>query len=155
MNGRSTDTNGGRDAATVFATPAGAIAFGLLIQSLLAHVLLPEGRGVYAVSICILRGPVRLVHAGLQYGCAVPGHGKETHRFLRDDRGGDHRFGRIRLGNTESVPRSSLSQGYANVLERLVASAPDRSPLSVVDGFDHFSYPLWNTPIVMVNGLPK
>ena len=53
MDRRSTATTGGQDVATVFATQAGVIAFGLLIQSLLAHVLLPEGRGIYAVSIAL------------------------------------------------------------------------------------------------------
>ncbi len=53
MEGKSTHTSGGRDVATVFATQAVAMVFGIVIQSLLAHVLQPDGRGVYAVSIAL------------------------------------------------------------------------------------------------------
>lgn len=41
----------GRDALIVFTTQAGVAAAGILSQSLLAYVLLPEGRGAYAVCV--------------------------------------------------------------------------------------------------------
>ncbi len=41
----------GRDALVVFTTQAGVAAAGILSQSLLAYVLLPEGRGAYAVCV--------------------------------------------------------------------------------------------------------
>ena len=44
-------TTGARDAAIVFATQVGVVAFGLAIQSLLAYTLLPEGRGSFAVCV--------------------------------------------------------------------------------------------------------
>ena len=42
-------TTGGRDAATVFAAQSGRVVFGIAIQSLLAWMLLPEGRGSFAL----------------------------------------------------------------------------------------------------------
>ena len=42
---------GGRDAALVFATQAWVTVAGLICQSMLAYLLLPEGRGAYAVCV--------------------------------------------------------------------------------------------------------
>ncbi len=47
-------TTGGQEVVMVLATKAGLFITGLLIQSLLAYALLPEGRGEYAV--CIMFG---------------------------------------------------------------------------------------------------
>ncbi len=48
------DTTGGQDASVMFATLGGMAALTLLIQGLLAYMLLPEGRGAYAV--CLVFG---------------------------------------------------------------------------------------------------
>ena len=49
-----TDTTGGQDVSVMFVTLAGMAALTLVIQGLLAWMLLPEGRGAYAV--CIVFG---------------------------------------------------------------------------------------------------
>ena len=77
MGGNSTHASGGRDVVTVFATQAGAMIFGLLIQSLLAHVLQPEGRGVYAVSIAL---------AGVLAVLCTPGSNTGTQYFVMSDK---------------------------------------------------------------------
>lgn len=48
---RGPDATGGQDVAVVFASRIGLVVLGLLIQGMLAHMLLPEGRGSYAVCI--------------------------------------------------------------------------------------------------------
>ncbi len=47
-------TSGGQDVLVMFAMLSGMAAAALLIQALLAHMLLPEGRGAYAV--CLVFG---------------------------------------------------------------------------------------------------
>ena len=42
---------GGQEFALALAGRGGALAFGVLAQSLLAYLLLPEGRGVYALCV--------------------------------------------------------------------------------------------------------
>lgn len=44
-------TTGGQEFALALAGRGGSLAFGLLAQSLLAYLLLPEGRGVYALCV--------------------------------------------------------------------------------------------------------
>ena len=51
---RGPDTTGGQEAAMLFAARIGLYAPGVLIQGLLAWLLLPEGRGSYAV--CLVFG---------------------------------------------------------------------------------------------------
>ena len=51
---RDPNTSGIQDVAIIFLTKIGLVVLGLLIQAILAWVLLPEGRGSYAV--CILFG---------------------------------------------------------------------------------------------------
>ena len=41
--------SGGRDVAVVFASRVGLLLLNLLVHGMLAHFLLPEGRGSYAV----------------------------------------------------------------------------------------------------------
>ena len=53
---REPDTTGGQDVAIAFATRIGLAVFTLLIQGMLAWLLLPEGRGGYAV--CVVFGTV-------------------------------------------------------------------------------------------------
>ena len=53
---RGPGTTGGPDVSINFATRVGHIAFRLLIQGMLAWMLLPEGRGSYAV--CVVFGTV-------------------------------------------------------------------------------------------------
>lgn len=50
----SPDTTGGQDVAIAFATRVGLVIVGLLIQGMLAYLLLPEGRGSYA--LCLVFG---------------------------------------------------------------------------------------------------
>ncbi len=45
------DTTGGQDVSVMFATLVGTAALTLLVQGILAYMLLPEGRGAYAVCI--------------------------------------------------------------------------------------------------------
>ncbi len=61
-------TTGGQDVSTMFATLAGMAGLTLLIQGLLAYMLLPEGRGAYAV--CIAFGALLglLLTPGAQQG---------------------------------------------------------------------------------------
>ena len=61
-------TTGGQDAFVMFATLAGMAGLTLLIQGLLAYMLLPEGRGTYAV--CIAFGTLLglLLTPGTQQG---------------------------------------------------------------------------------------
>ncbi len=61
-------TTGGQDVVIIFMTLAGMAAFSLLIQGLLAQLLLPEGRGAYAV--CLVFGTVfgLLLTPGAQQG---------------------------------------------------------------------------------------
>ncbi len=47
----SSNTSGGQDALVMFVTLSGMAALSLLIQGMLAYMLLPEGRGAYAVCI--------------------------------------------------------------------------------------------------------
>ncbi len=54
MRKKGPDTTGGQDVSVLFATLGGMAALNLLIQGLLAYMLLPEGRGAYAV--CIVFG---------------------------------------------------------------------------------------------------
>ena len=61
-------TTGGRDAAIVFATQVGVVAFGLAIQSLLAYTLLPEGRGSFAVCVVFAAVLSALFSPGAQQG---------------------------------------------------------------------------------------
>ena len=49
LNGSS--RSGGQDVALVFATRIGVVLLGLLVQAMLARMLLPEGRGAYAVCL--------------------------------------------------------------------------------------------------------
>ncbi len=65
---RGPDTTGGQDVAILFATRAGIALFALLIQGMLAWMLLPEGRGSYAV--CVLFGTLLglLFTPGVQEG---------------------------------------------------------------------------------------
>ena len=48
---RGSGRTGGQDVAILFATRVGVTLFSLLIQGMLAYMLLPEGRGSYAVCI--------------------------------------------------------------------------------------------------------
>ncbi len=61
-------TTGGQDVAVTFATLAGMAGLALLIQGLLAYLLLPEGRGAYAV--CVTFGSMLglLLTPGAQQG---------------------------------------------------------------------------------------
>ena len=61
-------TTGGQDVSVTFATLAGMAGLTLLIQGLLAYMLLPEGRGAYAV--CIAFGTLLglLLTPGAQQG---------------------------------------------------------------------------------------
>ena len=64
-------TTGGQDAAIVFATQVGKVIFGLAVQSLLAYMLLPEGRGSFALCV-VLAGALGVLftpgaHQGAQY----------------------------------------------------------------------------------------
>lgn len=57
---------GGQEFALALAGRGGALAFGLLAQSLLAYLLLPEGRGVYALCVtsAMLLGALFTLSAG-------------------------------------------------------------------------------------------
>ena len=53
---RGPERTGGQDVAIAFAARLGLAVFTLLIQGILAWLLLPEGRGSYAV--CVVFGTV-------------------------------------------------------------------------------------------------
>ena len=60
-----------QDTATVFATWSGKVIFGLAIQSLLAYVLLPEGRGSFAVCVVFAAALSTLFTPGSRQGHTV------------------------------------------------------------------------------------
>ncbi len=61
---RRPNATGGREVVIIFATQTGRCASGLLLQSLLAYLLLPEGRGAYAVCISF----ASLLGVGVTFG---------------------------------------------------------------------------------------
>lgn len=65
---RSLETTGGQDTVTAFLTRVGLVLFGLLIQGLLAYMLLPEGRGSYAVCLAFGTSLGLLFTPGAQQG---------------------------------------------------------------------------------------
>ena len=66
-------TTGGQEVVVVLATRAGLIISSLVVQSLLAYALLPEGRGAYAV--CVMFGSILAV-------LFIPGAERGTQYFV-------------------------------------------------------------------------
>lgn len=65
---QSPETTGGQDVAAAFVTRVGLVAFGLLTQGMLAYLLLPEGRGSYAVCLVFGTSLGLLFSPGAQQG---------------------------------------------------------------------------------------
>ncbi len=65
---RLPNTTGGQDAAVALATQIGLMVFGLLVQGMLAWMLLPEGRGSYAVCLVFASLFVLLFTPGAEQG---------------------------------------------------------------------------------------
>ncbi len=62
------DATGGQDAAVVFATRVGKVIFALATQAVLAHALLPQGRGSYALCVAFATALAALFTPGAQAG---------------------------------------------------------------------------------------
>lgn len=60
--------SGGRDVAVVFASRVGLLLLNLLVQGMLAHFLLPEGRGSYAVCLAFATSLGLLFTPGAEEG---------------------------------------------------------------------------------------
>ena len=60
--------SGGRDVAVVFASRVGLLLLNLLVQGMLAHFLLPEGRGSYAVCLAFATSLGLLCTPGAEEG---------------------------------------------------------------------------------------
>lgn len=65
---QSLETTGGQDVVAAFVTRVGLVIFGLLTQGMLASLLLPEGRGHYAVCLVFGTSLGLLFSPGAQQG---------------------------------------------------------------------------------------